>query len=332
VLTFAVMAAAQPGVGGSGASREARRAPEEFFYTLSLDGRPAGSARWWAGAERGGWVIRRETSFGGPLVPSRKLEVSRLEARSGLPFQFTETTEGGGRGQYEATFDRRNGVVTVRQGRDEASIPYVADLHDPLSLVQLLRELDGDVTTLRVPLAGGTVLVTRLPDQVMDTPWGEKVTRVYYLRPGVAVVYIEADGPRRPLRFTQTMSVGVLDAIVSRSGAARSPSVAERAPQAASRQGPQARQPGGRQGPRQGQARPGGERGERGARGGLPERQERQPRAQTERQRPEGGRRQQEAPPPARQEPAPAQAEPAKAGGRRKRRRGRRGGQGQGQS
>ncbi|HWG86032.1 MAG TPA: hypothetical protein VNT60_11195 [Deinococcales bacterium] len=320
------MAAPQPGLGGGNAAPP-RRNPEEYFYTLSLDGRAAGSARWWAGPEKGGWVIRRETSFSGPLPPSRKLEVSRLDGRTGLPQQFTETTEGGGRGQYEAVFDRRSGLVTVRQGRDEASIPYVADMHDPLSLLQYLRELPDDVTTTRVPLAGGNVLATRLADQELETPWGVRLARVYYLRPGLAFVYVEADGPRRPLRFTQNLSIGVLDAVIGRGGTARPP-MSERQGQArqapGSRQGergPQARQPErgqqARQPERGQQARQG--RPEPGRRGQQPQ----QP-AQAARQRDNERRGDGQGPP---QPPAAAPEAGAGGGGaRRKRRRGRRGG------
>lgn len=265
----------------------AGRAPEELSFGLSLAGRPAGTDRWTAGPEKGHWVIRRETVFAGPLAPgTRKLQVSRLDPVTGLPSSFAETTEGAARGHFEATFDRRSGLVSVRHGRDEASIAMTRDYHDPVSIIELLRGLPEDTITLRVPMVGGTVLVTRLPDATVDTPWGATLARVYYLRPGVGVVYVEAAEPHRPLRFTQKVADGILEAAIGRGGSRP----ATQAPQAR----PAARQP---------QRGPGG-----------------QPKGQGPQRRQGGGRPDAQRPP--EKPPAPVQeAKPEGGGGRRRRRR-----------
>jgi hypothetical protein len=65
-------------------------------------------------------------------------------------------------------------------------------------------------------MVGGTVLVTRLEDETVDSPWGPLSSRVYYLRPGVSLVYVEADAPHRILKLTQSLGKYALEALLSR--------------------------------------------------------------------------------------------------------------------
>ncbi|HEX2865285.1 MAG TPA: hypothetical protein VHN99_12005, partial [Deinococcales bacterium] len=196
--------------------------PEDLHYSLTLDGAPAGSARWTVGPEKNAVVIRRETFFSGPLGQGRKLEVSRLEG--GRPAAFSESGDGVGRGHFEVSSDRRAGMLSVRLGRDEASAALIQDMIDPLTLIQTVRLADPEVRWLRLPMVGGTVLATRLPDATVRAPWGDTPTRVWYVRPGVNVIYVEADAPHRPLRLTQETDVGVMElTLTSSSSAARMP-------------------------------------------------------------------------------------------------------------
>ena len=186
--------------------------PEDLHYTVTLDGAPAGSAHWTIGPERNATVIRRETIFSGPLGQGRKLEVSKLDG--GRPSMFTESGDGVGRGHFEVISDRRTGLLTVRQGRDEAYTALIQEVLDPLLLIQALRLTPADVRWLRVPMVGGTILATRLPDATLEAPWGEVEARVWYVRPGVNVVYLEAEAPFRPLRLTQETDLGVMEFVL----------------------------------------------------------------------------------------------------------------------
>lgn len=186
---------------------------EEWLYNLTLGGRPAGSQRLSTGFERGLFVMRLEAQFQGALGSHKRSQVSRLEPHTRLPAVFTENDNGR---VFEATFDRRDGLVRVRQHRDEATAALTQDYHDPVSLLQYLRELPHDVRSARVPMIGGTVLVTRLDDETVDSPWGPRLARVYYLRPGLSLVYIEMDAPQRVLKLTQGMGKLALEAHLSR--------------------------------------------------------------------------------------------------------------------
>jgi hypothetical protein len=187
--------------------------PEEFQFSLLYAGRMAGTERWVSGFEKNQFVIRLETVLQSPLGNGQKrVQTSKLEPSTGFPNSYQET----GDRPFETVFDRRAGLVTVKQNRDEASIALTQDYHDPVSLLQLLRELPDDVTVARVPMVGGMALVTRLEDEMVSAPWGEVLARVYYVRPGVNLVYIEAAEPCRPLKFTQTLGKYALEAVLTR--------------------------------------------------------------------------------------------------------------------
>ena len=189
--------------------------PEEFQFTLSYAGRSAGTQRWISGPEKNHWVIRLETQFTGMLGGVRRVQVSKLEPKLRLPVSFSESDGQGGR-HFETTFDRKTGLVTLRQNRDEASLALTQDYLDPLSVIQHLRELPEDTTSLRVPMVGGTVLVTRLPDQTLETPFGQTLARVYYLRPGIGLVYIEAAAPHRLLKLGQNLGKHMVESFLTR--------------------------------------------------------------------------------------------------------------------
>ena len=187
--------------------------PEEFQFSLLYAGRMAGTERWISGFEKNQFVIRLETVLQSPLGNGQKrIQTSKLEPSTGFPNSYQES----GDRPFETIFDRRAGLVTVKQNRDEASIALTQDYHDPVSLLQLLRELPDEITVARVPMVGGMALVTRLEDEMVQAPWGEVLARVYYVRPGVNLVYIEAAEPCRPLKFTQTLGKYALEAVLTR--------------------------------------------------------------------------------------------------------------------
>ncbi len=193
---------------------------EEFHFSLSYAGASAGSERWMTQFDKGQFLIRREAIFHGGLGMSKRVQISRFESNLRLPTSFTENDSGR---IFETAFDRRAGTVTLRQNRDEAIGALTQDYHDPLSIIQLLRDLDPNVETLRVPMVGGTVLISRLDDELVETPWGEVLARAYYLRPGMGFVYIELEAPYRPLKFVQAIGRFVLESSLTRSNESKAP-------------------------------------------------------------------------------------------------------------
>ncbi len=192
--------------------------PEELHYTLSYADRTAGTLRWMAQLEKGMIVVRLEANFTGIIGQGvRRVQTSKIDPYTRLPIQFTENNGQGGH-HFEVNFDRRSGLVTLKQNRDEASQALTQDYHDPLSIIQLLREMPDDATGTRVPMIGGGVVIARLPDEVIQTHAGPKLARVFYLRPGVGLVYLDAQAPHRPLRFSQAVGKFMLEAVFTRAG------------------------------------------------------------------------------------------------------------------
>jgi hypothetical protein len=200
--------------------------------------------------DRQQFLIRREVQFQGSLGQAKRVQTTRLDPETRLPLVFSENDNGR---VFETTFDRKKGLLTLRQQRDEASQALTQDYHDPLSVVQYLRDLPEEIQTARVPMVGGTVLVTRLEDEILNTPWGETLARTYYLRPGMGFIYIEAAAPHRPLKFVQVLGRFSLEASISRSGEARVESGREHSKRPRSRRG---RQDQAQHAQRQGASRP----------------------------------------------------------------------------
>jgi hypothetical protein len=206
---------------------------EEFHFSLVYAGANAGSERWMTQFDKGQFLIRREAIFHGGLGMSKRIQISRFEPNARLPVLFTENDSGR---IFETAFDRRAGTVTLRQNRDEATQALTQDYHDPLSVVQLLRDLDPSIETLRVPMVGGTVLITRLDDELVETPWGEVMARAYYLRPGMGFIYIELEAPYRPLKFVQAMGRFVLESSLTRTNETRVTKIETKRPRGRAKQ------------------------------------------------------------------------------------------------
>ncbi|WP_339095519.1 hypothetical protein ACINK0_00975 [Deinococcus sp. VB343] len=180
-------------------------AAENFAMTLTLGGRYAGQQDWAIHGERGTLTARVQTEFGGVLPEVRRVQTSRMHARTLSSLHYAEGD--GGRASFETTFDHRAGVVTLRQGRDEAQTPLTVDHHDPVSLLVWLRTLEGQERA-EARLTGGKALIQRLADVEVD---GQSAY-VYFLRPGGAYVYIEQAAPHRLLRLIQPTDFGPIEA------------------------------------------------------------------------------------------------------------------------
>lgn len=180
-------------------------AAENFAMTLTLGGRYAGQQDWAIHGERGTLTARVQTEFGGVLPEVRRVQTSRMHARTLSSLHYAEGD--GGRASFETNFDHRAGVVTLRQGRDEAQTPLTVDHHDPVSLLLWLRILEGQERA-EARLTGGKALIQRLADAEV----GGQSAYVYFLRPGGAYVYIEQAAPHRLLRLIQPTDFGPIEA------------------------------------------------------------------------------------------------------------------------
>ena len=179
---------------------------EQFSFTLTLGGRYAGQQEWTLHSERGTLTARVQTEFGGVLPEVRRVQTSRMHAPSLSSLHYAEG-DGYGRANFETGFDRKTGVVTLRQGRDEAEAPLTVDHHDPVSLLLWLRTLDGK-DRAEAQLTGGKALIQRLADVELDSD----PAYVYFLRPGGAYVYVEQAAPHRLLRLIQPTDFGPIEA------------------------------------------------------------------------------------------------------------------------
>ncbi|ADV67124.1 hypothetical protein [Deinococcus maricopensis] len=189
--------------------------PDAFTFTLSVNGRGAGEQAWSVAHDKTAVIARVQTDFGGVLPAVRRVQTSRMHPRAGTSLAYAEG-DGRTRASFETHFDRKAGLVTLRQGREEVSAPLVSDHHDPVSLLLWLRSATEDLTHADVRMVGGRVHVQRLPDSEV----GGVAARAYTLRPGGALVFVEAHAPHRLLRLVQPTDFGSVDALLVGSPAA----------------------------------------------------------------------------------------------------------------
>ncbi|WP_425557132.1 hypothetical protein [Deinococcus carri] len=146
-----------------------------------------------------------QTDFGGVLPELRRVQTSRLHPRFLTSLHYAEG-DGRGRASFETTFDRKAGLITLRQGKEEATAPLTTEYHDPVSLLLWLRAF-GAVDRAQAQMTGGHVLVQRLA----DTEVGGVPARASFLRPGGAYVYVEQAPPHRLLRLIQPTDFGPIE-------------------------------------------------------------------------------------------------------------------------
>lgn len=189
--------------------------PQTLRYSLRFAGQAAGEQRITLEPTRSGSRLTLEAMV---ELPSARFGEPRTRQRweseldpTGYPRRYRERVEGREVRVMEVEFLRDEGLVVVSQGKEDLAIPYVTELHDPLSLILAVARLDlepGEVQ--RYDMVGGRVYVERLTDQTLELPWGETATRVFRLRPGLSLLYYDADG--YPVRLTQKVGDHVFEA------------------------------------------------------------------------------------------------------------------------
>ena len=182
------------------------RAPTRLRYQLKYAGMPAGEETLTFEKKGEGFRMRLVADVALPLPKTRQEWESVMDAR-GIPLRYVERVEGRGTRVFDLEFLRDEGVVV---GKDLV-LPYVVDYHDPLSVILKLSKSEEAVLTL--PLVGGRVHASRLPDTELAFPWGKVPVKVYRLRPGVSYVYYDREG--RPVKFVQKLGQHVFEAVLT---------------------------------------------------------------------------------------------------------------------
>lgn len=198
--------------------------PEAFSYTLTLGGRYAGAQDWVIRLEKGQLLARVQTDFSGALPAGRRVQESRMNPRTYASAAYAEAEGQNRRPHFETIFDERSGLVTLRQGKDEATHPLLTAHHDPLSLLLWLR---GQPQEDAVRMVGGVVHVQALPDSTVQG----QTAQVYFLRPGGAYVYVEEQAPHRLLRLIQPSDFGPVEATLNTERPRTSPKAGEKQPE-----------------------------------------------------------------------------------------------------
>lgn len=186
--------------------------PQSLRYTLKYAGHAAGEQRLLLEPRRDGLKLTLEAQVELPLPKTRQRWESEMDSE-GLPRKYRERVEGNGARVMEVEFSKEDGLVTVSQGKEDFAIPYLAEMHDPLSLILAMGELQMEVGEVEMfPMVGGRAYAERMPDQALKLPWREEEqnVRVYRLRPGLSLLYFDPEG--YPVRLTQKVGEHIFEA------------------------------------------------------------------------------------------------------------------------
>lgn len=185
--------------------------PQSLRYSLKYAGHAAGEQRLLLEPRRDGLKVTLEAQVELPLPKTRQRWESEMDAL-GLPRKYRERVEGNGARLMEVEFSREDGLVTVSQGKEDFAIPYLAEMHDPLSLILAVGALELEVGQVKTfAMVGGRAYAERMPDQTLKLLGEEeKPVRVYRLRPGLSLLYFDAED--YPVRLTQKVGEHVFEA------------------------------------------------------------------------------------------------------------------------
>lgn len=186
----------------------------DFRMSISTQGRSAGEQYWSFRRSRGILTAEVETHFAGKLPRLQKMQVSHMNASTLASLHFYEG-DLGLQPSFETFCDQQQGIICLRQKRDEARIPLTSAYHDPISMLLWLRVLsqpsdqpDQLPVIAKLRLTGGLVYAQHLDQQeVLGV-----LCDVYLLRPGSAYVYIDVSEKRQIVRLVQRCEFGVIEA------------------------------------------------------------------------------------------------------------------------
>ncbi len=189
---------------------------EICHYRLSLRGKPVGSQSLSTRIQGRVAQLESKLTLQGSLGNSTVVQRSRVHQQWFYSYAYSEETqEKGSKRNFQVSFDPEDGLVKAQKGsKDKASIPRILPYVDPLGLLHRLRfqqQAGG-----RIPMLGKTVVIEQLADSELDTSLGKRLARVYQLRPGGSLVYVDSEAPHAILLMNQRLDGQVLDAILTR--------------------------------------------------------------------------------------------------------------------
>ncbi len=214
-------------------------AVEVLSYRLTLRGKNVGT-HVVKTAELGSEVqLEAKSQFQGSTLNATITQRSRSHAERHHSLRYREeVVERNEQRVLDVNFDARSGLVTASKGaRDSASMPYIRDYRDPLSLLHELRFLaaggadearSGDAASLGptadavFPLLGKDVHVQYKGEADVETALGVKRARAYLLHPGMSVVYVDAEAPHHIVKMSQRLPEGLLDVVLVKLGSEQS--------------------------------------------------------------------------------------------------------------
>ena len=181
-----------------------------LHYQLSFAGQPAGSQKLRVEPGRRGLRLLLEAQVDLPAPRTRQRWESQL-GEEGSSRRYLERIEGRDARSLEMEFLPREGVVTVSQGRESFSIPYLTPLYDPLARLWAGCGLEMGVgEARRFEMVGGRAYVERIPDQELLLQGQAQPVRVFRLRPGISLVHVDSAGI--PVRLSQKVGDKVFEA------------------------------------------------------------------------------------------------------------------------
>lgn len=181
-----------------------------LHYQLSFAGQPAGSQKLRLEPGRRGLRLLLEAQVDLPTPRTRQRWESQL-GEEGSSRRYLERIEGREARSIEMEFLPRDGVVTVSQGRETFSMPYLTPLYDPLALLWAVCGLEMSVgEARRFEMVGGRAYAERIPDQELVMQGEPQTVRVFRLRPGMSLIYVDQQGV--PVRLSQKVGERVFEA------------------------------------------------------------------------------------------------------------------------
>lgn len=201
-----------------------RPEPASFQLTLTNGGRFVGKQQWNLRSDRQILTVEVDTQFTEALSGVQCTQVSRMMAQSYHSLHYHEG-EYDARPSFETFVEHDEGMICLRQGREEARIPLVEDYHDPVSLLYWIRTLDGAALS-KARLTGGTAYVQHIGLQEVSGV----SAHVYVVCPGNAYVSVEKDAPHRILHLVQPCRFGNIEAHYAKSSKRSKPQRSQRYP------------------------------------------------------------------------------------------------------
>lgn len=203
---------------------------EVTSYRLALRGKSVGTHVMKTAVLGDEVQLEARSQFQSASLDATVTQRSRSQVERGSSLRFREeVVERNEQRFLDLTFDARSGLVTASKGpRDTATMPYLRDYRDPLSLLHELRGLAADTgagqddgaapPAATFPMLGKDVHAQFAGEVDVETALGVKRAYAYLLHPGMNVVYVAAEAPHHIVKMSQRLPEGLLDVVLVKVG------------------------------------------------------------------------------------------------------------------